>query len=190
MENISSFGNTQPRNLTTEMEKRRSLFQDEPGRTNRVLENILSEGGNDFFEYLSWIGLSKDPNLMVLSSSHHYYYDLNDLIGIKTLINMKRLNQVKHLESFLHILYRILPLKAYFVGCFRNCTQNTNNIRFQEPVKFINGFISILNSGTERSLSKRSVTKLLEDHHFKVIDITDINGLTYFWAQSTRKNGE
>lgn len=190
MENLSSLKNTQVRTNNSDAENGRFLFGNKSGGNNPVLKNILSEGGDDFYNYLSWIGLSKDPNLMVLSSNHHYYYDHNDLLGIKTLVNLKKLNLVRHLESFLHILYRILPAKAYFVGCFRNCSQSNNSVRLRDSSGYINGIMNIFSGNTERNLTKRSVTTLLEEHRFKVIDITDINGLTYFWAQSTRRNGE
>jgi hypothetical protein len=39
-------------------------------------------------------------------------------------------------------------------------------------------------------MSKKSVTKLLEDHGFKFNDFTDINGMTYFYAQSIRREDE
>jgi predicted transcriptional regulator with HTH domain len=178
MENLSSLKNKQVRTNNSDAENGRFLFGDKTGVNNPVLKNILSEGGDDFYNYLSWIGLSKDPNLMVLSSSHHYYYDHNDLLGIKTLVNLKKLNQVKHLESFLHILYRILPAKAYFVGCFRNCSQNTGTARLQNPAGYINGIMNIFTGSAQRSLTKRSVTTLLEEHGFKLTDITDINGIT------------
>jgi hypothetical protein len=159
-------------------------------RTNPVLENILSEGGDDFFQYLSWTGLVKEPNLMVLSSMHHYYYDHNDLIGIRTLINLKSLNQVKHLESFLNTLFRILPSKAYFVGCFKNNNHSENGVPFYQSARFFSGLINIFDPRIDKSLSDESVTRLLEEHGFKVINTTDINGKTYFWAQNSRRPGE
>ena len=154
------------------------------------MENILSEGGDDFFQYLNWIGLSKEPNLMVLSSMHHYYYDHNDLKGIKTLINLRRLNQVRHIESFLHTLYRILPSGSYFIGCFKKNDRNGSGTKFQMPARFFNNLAGIFDSRTERSMSKNSVTKLLEEFGFKVNDFTDINGITYFYAQSLRRQCE
>jgi len=190
MEHQNALNNSKMSNSNLETGSKGFLLSDETEGKNPILENILSEGGDDLFQYLSWIGLSKDPNLMVLSSSHHYYYDHNDLIGIKTLINMKRLNQVKHLESFLNILYRILPPKAYFVGCFRNCSPGSNFSMNNGSYKLSTGLINIFSYNSERNLTKRSVTKLLEEHHFKVVDITDINGLTYFWSQSLRKQTE
>ncbi|HBC78686.1 MAG TPA: hypothetical protein DEO60_01690 [Bacteroidales bacterium] len=157
---------------------------------NPIMENILSEGGDDFFQYLNWTGLAKEPNLMVLSSMHHYYYDHNDLQGIRTLINLKRLNQVRHIESFLHTLYRILPSGSYFIGCFRKNDRYGSGTGFQMPARFFTNLAGIFDSRTERSMSKNSVTKLLEEHGFKVNDFTDINGMTYFCAQSLRRQCE
>jgi len=190
MERISALERTNIGDKFTKADFDEKALSYERSKSNPVLENILSEGGDDFFRYLTWIGLAKEPNLMVLSSMHHYYYDHNDLLGIRTLINMKKLNQVKHLESFLHTLFRILPSKAYFVGCFKNSRQNGNGNSFSHPVKFFNGVINIFDSRTERNLSKKNVIKILEDNNFKVIDITDINGMTYFWAQNVRRPGE
>lgn len=155
--------------------------------TNPVMENLLSEGGDDFFQYLKWIGLAKESNLMVLSSMHHYYYDHNDLKGIKTLINLKRLNEVRHLESFLHTLSRILPYKAYFIGCFTDHSHKGQSPRTQNRVNFLAGLISIFDSRNERSLTSKSTSNLLEEFFFKVIDTTYINGMAYFWAQNNKK---
>lgn len=187
MEQTSVLGRNNINDTFTKINFDETLLSSDRSRANPVMENILSEGGDDFFQYLNWIGLAKEQNLMVLSSMHHYYYDHNDLKGIKTLISLKRLNQVKHLESFLHTLYRILPSKAYFIGCFRNNNHNGNRETFCKSAKFFNGLINIFDSKTERSLPKKVVEKLLEEHGFKVNDITDINGMTYFWTQNIRR---
>jgi hypothetical protein len=165
------------------------LLSPEISRNNRVLENIRSEGGEDFFQYLHRLQFAKEPNLMALSSMHHYYYDFNDLKGIKTLINLKKLNNIKHLDSFLRTVIRILPPKTYFVGCFKNNNQNGSVVSFYQSAKFINGLINYIDSRTDRSLSKKDVTRILEEHYLKVVDITDINGMTYFCSQNIRKFG-
>jgi len=186
MEQISVMGGT-GNTLTGKRPDHRDFLSGLKGK-DPAIESLLSEGGDDFFQYLTWIGLAKEPNLMVISSNHHYYYDHNDLRGIKTLINLKKLNHVRHLESFLNTLCRILPPKASFVGCFKNSGNTANGIQFQNPARLMNGVMNIFDSKPERVLSKKGVTKLLEDHKFKVNDITDINGITYFWAQNTAKN--
>jgi len=190
MEQISVLGRTNVIDRLTSQNFDEKLLKSDRQGANPVMENILSEGGDDFFQYLNWTGLAKEPNLMVLSSMHHYYYDHNDLKGIRTLINLRRLNQVRHLESFLHTLYRILPSGSYFIGCFKKNDRNGYGARFQMPARLFNNIAGILDSRTERGMSKNSVAKLLEVYGFKVNDFTDINGITYFCAQSLRRNCE
>ena len=190
MENFSALEITEIKNRITRVNFNEEFNPSESTKTNPLLENILSEGGNDFYHYVSWIGLDKEPNLMVLSSMHHYYYDHDDLKGIRTLVNIKKLNQIKHLESFLHTLYRIMPSKAYFVGCFKSNNHHVKGIPIYQSGKFLNGLINFFDSDGNRNISKKSAAKLLENHGFKVFDITDINGLTYFWSQNMRKPGQ
>jgi len=157
---------------------------------NPLIETVISEGGEDFSAYLKLTGLAHEPNLMVLSSMHHYYYDYSDLRGIRTLINLKELNQVSHLESFLHTLYRILPCQANFVGFFTDADNNDNKRSYLRPGRLFNGLVRFFDSAVTRIHSKTSVTRLLEDHGFKVIDLTDINGRTYFHARNIRRLGD
>jgi hypothetical protein len=190
MENISVLERGVINNKLTSENFNAKLLLHERSFTNPVMENIIAEGGDDLFKYLTWTGLAKEPNLMVLSSMHHYYYDHKDMAGIKTLINLKKLNQVKHLESFLHTLFRILPSKAYFVGCFKNNKQHRKGASFYNSGKFFTGIVNIFNLKSERALSKKGVNQLMEEYGFKVIDITDLNGMTFFWAQNLRKTCE
>ena len=187
MENISVLERTDVINDFVKVNLNEKLLTYEPTRTNPVLENLLSEGGEDFFQYIHWLGLAKEPNLMVLSSMHHYYYDFNDLKGIKTLINLKRLNHIKHLDSFLHTVFRILPPKAFFVGCFKSNTKN-GSAPFYQTGKFLNGLINIIDSRTDRNMSKNEVSLLMEAHGFKVTDITEINGMTYFCSWNIKRS--
>ena len=187
MENTSVLERGDVKDKLTHNSINEKLVIHDRSSANPVLENIISEGGDDFFQYLSWTGLLKEPNLMVLSSMHHYYYDHKDLAGIRTLINLKKLNQVKHLESFLHTLYRILPSKAYFAGCFKNSNHPRKGESFYNSARFIPGLLNLFSSRSERALSRKGVIQLMEEYGFKVIDITDLNGMTYFWAQNLRR---
>jgi len=157
---------------------------------NSVLDKMVSEGGKDFYSYLSWTGLSREPKIMVLSSLHHYYYDHNDLKGIGMLVNMKQLNQVTHLESFLHTLFRLLPCKSHFVGCFRRTKEETGKSFRQMPSKIFHELITGSRGGRGRTLTKETISKLLENNCFTLNDLTDINGMTYFWAQNNRRLGD
>lgn len=179
--------NPQNENMTGKLVKGDRKKRETPRRgsaINPVIENIISEGGDDFLNYLNWTGLAKEPSMMVLSSMQHYYYDHSDLKGINTLVNLKKLNHIRHLESFLHILYRILPSKSHFIGYFNQSGKNGKRQPQGRSSRFFRGFIHLLDSGNERHLTKMKVKILLEENGFTICDMTEINGITYFWSQN------
>ena len=174
-------------------------------KNNPGFEILTSENCENFANYIELLGLSKDPNLVVLSSLHHYYYDAEEMMNVKTVINLKELNQVKQIKDFLHSIFHILPMNCNLIGCFvdnkkqngfvlsngpsdfhykRNSDAIENGIASSSP--FLNMIYSMIDSKTNKYMSERSVSLLLEDHGFKVLDMTELNGLTYFLAQKTR----
>jgi hypothetical protein len=163
---------------------REKVLVPEISRINPVLENIRSEAGTGFIQYLHFLQLEKEPNLMALSSTHHYYYDFNDLKNVKTLINLKKLNNIKSIGSFLQTVVRILPQKANFIGYFKNDTGNRSVFSFYQTTKFFNGLVNYFDSRTDVSLTINDVSRLLEENKLEVIDFTDINGMTYFCSRT------
>jgi hypothetical protein len=181
-------------NKTTE------LFENNP-----VSEILATEGGESFYNYVEWLGLAKDPNLVVLSSVHHYYYEEEDLNDVSTVINLKQLNHIKSLSAFFHSIFKIIPPKSNFIGCFAEYKRNSNilsdNSKNSDDSKTIsdaleNGIISrnpflnmiynIMDSKTNRFLTRRDVYQLFEKHSYRILDLTELNGLTYFLAQKVR----
>ena len=153
-------------------------------RLNPALESIRYEAGDDFVQYLHWLQMEDEPNLMTLSSTHHYYYENDDLKKIKILINLKPLNSIKQLESFLQTLVILLPRESNFIGYFKNTDQNNSVFPLSQFSSFYQGFINYVDLKTDNSLTKREVSRLLEKHKLNVVDITDINGMTYFCSQT------
>jgi hypothetical protein len=169
---------------------------------NSVSEIMASEGREDFYGYVKGLGLARDRNLVFLSSIHHYYYDADEMKRVKTVINLKELNQIKHLKNFLHSIQHILPDKCNFIGCFvdntkingyelryslsadlkrNNQDELDNGVVSENP--FLNRLYSLIDLKTNKFMSGNMVSLLLGDYGFKVIDMREINGLTYFHAQ-------
>lgn len=186
MENILVLGKTGIINNFVKSKSREIVPAPEIFRINPVLENIRAEAGADFIQYLNLLHLTKEPDLMALSATHHFYYDSDDLKRVKTLINLKKLNNVKNLESFLTIVGHILPQKANFIGYFKNDTGNRSVFSFYHTTRFFGELVNYFESRTDRSLTKESLSIILEAHKLKIIDITDINGMTYFCSRNTR----
>ena len=172
-----------------------------PGN-KKVPELLGAECSEDLLNYIDWLGLSNDPNFLVLPSTHHYFYDAEEIKNVKTVINLKELNHIKDLKGFLHSIFRILPQKSYFIGSFldskknngyelRNSSSSHKNLMVNEAVEngiisripFLNMLYSLLDSKTNSYMSKASVAQLMSEHGFKVLDITELNGMTYFCTQ-------
>lgn len=154
-----------------------------------LYKKLVAEGGEDFFHYINWLGLAKDNNMMILSSVHHYYYDLEDLRGVRTLVNLKRLNQISNPGAFLHTIYRVLPPKANLVGCFEDYSKHRRGtVRLSQPSRLLNSFINMLDSRIDRILSQKDVERIMREHGFRVIDFTEINGLAYFCSGNVKKS--
>jgi hypothetical protein len=159
--------------------------------------NVLSdENCDDFYAYIEWMGLAKGSDLIVLPSTHHYYYNIDDLKNVKTVVNLKQLNKINQLKGFLHTFFHAMPPQSNFIGCFVDSDKkpeinSTSKIDLSGRIDpFDNGIASrnqlvniiynLLDLKIYRSLNKRSVRLLLEDHGFKLTDMTELNGITYF----------
>lgn len=154
---------------------------------NPSLVDLVAEGGESLFRYLKSLNLSKEPNLLVLPSNHHYFYDEDDLKNVRILINLRKLNLIRDLDKFLQNLGKILPKDISFIGCF----SENNNFNWDGFFSGLsNKVTNFLDFKTDNRMNKKNVSDLLEKYGFKVIDMTEINGLTYFYSRNVRKNVE
>jgi hypothetical protein len=179
----------------------------DPVVASEGVEKLIAEGGEGFYNYVNSIGLAEDPNLIVLSSMHDYYYDAEELNNVKTIINLKELNKIKQIRSVLQSHLHFLSPECNFVGLFVNNAKvhryalkyNSSflvNIKRSEDIEnsivsrspFINMLYSIMDAKTNSYMSESNVTSLLKEFGFKVKDMTEYNGLTYFHSQKVREN--
>jgi hypothetical protein len=158
---------------------RNNHSQKNPG-INTDMTNLISEGDENFLYYLQRQGLADDANLLVLSSKSHYYYDCEELKDVTTLINLKKLNLIKHLDEFLNTLCYGLSPKTNFIGCFSDSKSQRGQRMTSRLYKKI---LNFLDSRTEIEIDGQEISKLLESVGFKVKNMTEINGLTYFLTQ-------
>lgn len=169
---------------------------------SKAVDKLMTEGGEGFYNYIEWIGLANTSDFIVLSSLHNYYYDSEEIKNAKTVINLKELNRIIHLKSFLYSHLNFLPLRCNFVGCFvnnkkleryslRKCSTSRGKIWNSDALELgiisrfplINKLYSIMDSKTDAYLSEKSVTLMLGSYGLKVMDMTEFKGLTYFHSQ-------
>jgi hypothetical protein len=141
---------------------------------------LNQEDLEDLFQYLENFNLSAKPDLLILYPKNHYYYDEDDLKNVGTLINLKKLNHIKDLDEFLRTLVNILPPDVSFIGCFSE-SKTKNWIGFFSGLS--SRFVDLLDLKTNRNMKKNEVSELLTKYGFKVVDMTEMKGLTYFYSQ-------
>ena len=179
-----------------------NISRNDTSRNNPVSDIFMAEGSENFNNYIELLGLGKDPDKVILSSMHHYFYDVEEMKNVKTVINLQELNFIKEIKNFLFSISNILPAKSNFIGCFiDNKKQNLFAFRNEfsgyhlsknseaiengiiSRIPFLNMLYSLMDSKTNNFFSKLRVTSLLEDYGFKVLDMTELKGLTFFCAQ-------
>jgi hypothetical protein len=153
----------------------RGRYPVEVHETNPVLEKLVAEGCENFFKYFELLCIANDPNIVVLPSAHHYYYDTEDMKEVKIVVNMKHLNQIKNVKEFLHSIYHILSHQSFFIGIFidrkyhngffSNSTLNQSQIGakvdavengIESRIPFLNMMYNIMDLKTNRYMSKQA----------------------------------
>ena len=176
------------------------------GTRIKKLNNLFSELSAgvraDLIHYLEELGLVNEPAMLVIPSSRHFFYDVDDMKGVETIVNLKQLNYVREIRDFLHRLSEMIPRNSNFVGCFiDNRSQNGFSDKYgnlpgdmsakaeayengiESRIPFINRMYSFIDLKTNRYLTKKTVSNLLEECHLQLVGMTEINGLTYFNAR-------
>lgn len=169
-----------------------------------LFEELDIEVRQSLIDYLDRMGLIKESGMLVIPSSRHYFYDAEDMKGIRTVITLRQLNHIREIRDFLKQIKELLPENSNFIGCFvDNRSQNGFSDKYsnlprqvsdkaeayengiESRIPFINRMYSFIDSKTNRYLTKRAVTNLLKEVGLELVGMTDLNGLTYF---HTRKN--
>lgn len=170
-------------------------------REKTIYKKLAAEGSENYFQYIDLLNLPDESNVVVLSSNHHYFYDDEDLKDVRILINQKPLNFIKQLKDFLQTIHYIISGDTCFIGSFvdgKNAMaylSRSDSYRYQlaekvDPVEngissripLLNAIYDIMDSRTNRYLTSKTVTVTLEAAGFEILNMREINGLTYFRA--------
>jgi hypothetical protein len=153
----------------------------------------------DFINYLASVGIGVESGLLVLPHRNHYFYDFEELKRVQTIVNLMKLNHVRELRGFVRKLSELLHYQANFIGCFvDNKTQNRFSFKYnnlseklseipesyeigiESRIPFVNRIYNLMDAKTDRSLTRKTVTNLLNEFGFKVVLMKEHHGVTYF----------
>jgi hypothetical protein len=144
----------------------------------------------------------KESEMLVLSSSHHYFYDAEEMKNVKVVTSLKELNKISDLKGFLKTLSSTLQPNTFFLGHFTSndsassFIQDTLNpgradIKISEDIDngirsrftILNKIYNILDARSFSSLSNKTVELYLRNYGFKLVDMTATKMTTCFCAQ-------
>jgi hypothetical protein len=146
---------------------------------------LITGVGINFFRFLRSRGISAGENLVVLSSKDHYSYDREELKNVRILINLRKLNLIKHLDIFLGALVRILPPNTSFIGYFSDeRSDKASAFHFGRIMQPFRKLFRWIDSGTSHRMNRDEVMDLLWKNGFKTIAMKEIRRDTYFISQS------
>jgi len=168
-----------------------------------LYNDLLDEAGQDVVYYLECYNLIQSGNFILLSSKRHYLYGPDELKQLKTLINLKLINQGEQITFCLKTMNRVLPTKGFFVGrfldykCYERHILQTYPSVLGHVLLFIgwldNKVIPLLpliswlhykvNPKKIKFLTTLKMRKLLEKNGFMLVDVREIRELTYFISQ-------
>jgi len=159
--------------------------RDKAGKSSlhQSVVRLFVSGGLNLFRFLRHTGLFNDPGLIMLSQHDYATFRAGDLERVTTLITLRRLNLIKHLEMFLNSLVHLLPPDTNFVGCFSQTGDNRGGVRGSG---ILNGFPGRIFGGGHKEchlLSSGKVYEILERNGLRIISMTEMNGLTYFHSR-------
>lgn len=139
--------------------------------------------GFSFFRYMRRTGLFGGPGLIILSSHEGANYGRTDLSRARTLISLRRLDLIKHLEMFVSLLARLLPPGTSFVGCFA-CQGNSGyDARYSGNMPLLNLKVSHHPSAHCEELNPDKVSAMPGRCGLVVTDMMELNGLTFFHSK-------
>lgn len=167
---------------------------------------ITREAGEHVFEYFSEHLNVNDKNVSLISTTTPFNIE-NLPSGLRTIINLKKVNDMRYINKFFEAVNQKLPDAGMFMGCVETSKQRYKRIGNKFPtfikqlvimVDFIlnrilpklstfkNLYFNIT-SGEKRTISKAEVLGRLVSCGFEIIEYTAINNLTYFVVMKTKK---
>jgi len=168
-----------------------SVLQSEPGSSRKkwiffdpAIVMLIIEVGLNFFRFLKSLGISGEQNLVVLSPKGNYSCNEHELKNVRVLINLRKLNLIKHLDLFLNTLVRILPPDTSFIGYFSD-KKNVN--RSLNKLWLLNCHFNLFSTRKNHIMNRDEVMELLGKNGFKTLIMKEMNGFIYFVSQNVSR---
>jgi len=161
------------------------------GKVNliRSVARLISTGGLSLARFLMNTGLFRKQGMIILSQHDHANFTASELGRITTLITVRRLNLVKHLEMFLNSLAHILPPDTNFVGCFSPAKDRNPGYGSTGRSDGITAMFFHDRHPEWHVLNSSLVSEMLERNGLSLISMSEMNGITWFYSRKKVGHG-
>ena len=146
---------------------------------------MTTEKNTDFFDYINDMKITDMADLLVLSAIKYFYYDKEEICNVKALVNLKKLNHIPKLDNFMDSLINNLSEGTVFCGCFINNKLTMTPKKSGRYKMLLDTIYMMMDNKQNKHLSEKNVYTLFDAHGFKIFNMTEINGVTYFSAIKT-----
>ena len=136
--------------------------------------------------YLNTHNLLKDKHVLFISSKHFYFYNNEEMKYVNTIVFLKKLNEIEYLYDTIRNLHSILNENTVFCGKFIDNKRINILFMFSKYTKLFDVLSDILYKKYNRPLSLNNVDYCLKKYKFKILNTTEIDGVTYFYAKNYR----
>lgn len=175
-------------------------------KTKNKSELLSKEAGEEVLEYFSEHVNIDDKSVSLIATTTPF--NIANLSGnIRTIINLKKVNDMRYINKFFEAVNEKLPDAGMFMGCVETSKQRYRRIGKKFPA-FIRQLVIMIDfalnriiprlsglqnlyynitGGEKRTISKAEVLGRLVSCGFEIIEYKEINNLTYFVVMKTKE---
>jgi hypothetical protein len=178
---------------------------------NNLERNIVSESNEAVFEYIAkHIDLKYFYRNIILTTGESSYVDEVDFNDVKAIINLRQVNNIQHPNKMFRAVNTMLPEKGIYAGRLETYSQRKELIyrqagpylgkvlwlvdfllhRVIPRIPYLDNLYFNITNGRFRAISQAEILGRLVYCGFDIVNITSIQGLTYFIAEKARKPAE
>ena len=169
-------------------------------------KKIIETVGQQAYDYIQrFVDCGSEVSYVVSTTN---VFNINNSKKTYTnIINLSRINNVRYINKFLHVINDELPLNGIYVGCVETFTarksrKKINKIPVLRSIYFAFEFLFLrvfpkiyglkkvyffVTRGRNRLLSKAEVLGRLISSGFEIIDYDSYDGILYFVVKKNRK---
>ena len=168
---------------------------------------ITREAGKNVYDYLSDHFNINDSNVGLISTTTPFNIENLQIKNIRTIINLKKVNDMRYINKFFESVNEKLPDAGMFMGCTETSSQRYKRMaakfspfigkivimidfvlnRIIPRLSWLQDLYFNLTLGHGRTLSKAETLGRLVSCGFEIIEFKEINDLTYFVVMKTGK---